>query len=395
MHTPPRVLVVDDTAANRLILNDFLIALEHAPVLAENGKEALSIIKEDPPDLILLDIMMPEMDGHETLEELKKQEHLSQIPVIMITAIDDISSAVQCIEKGADDYLTKPFNPIMLKARISALLEKKRLRDTQQDNFRKLDASYKALEKAEQARDMLSKMIVHDLNNHLAVIIPFAEICLEETNVQDPSSSPPITQGLECISRAAKDMRLLVQGILESSKLESGEMPVKLEEIEVFPIVKRLCEQFRAQARSSDLELTLSCDNQQVQLIADAALLPRVLQNLLSNAMKHTGKEAHINLSIKQEGAQVVLQVADNGAGISPKYIDRIFDKYYQIKREKGEKKYGAGLGLSFCKMAMDAQQGQIRVESEEGQGAVFSISLPSTTSLCSENKQDHGNKKG
>ena len=134
MKTPSNILIVDDIEKNRNLLSDMILTLGHTPVLAENGLSALTQTKEQPPDLILLDILMPEMDGYEVLNRIKSSITLRSIPVIMITAVDDMKNAVQCIEKGADDYLIKPFNPTLLKARIGACLEKKQLRD-QEENY--------------------------------------------------------------------------------------------------------------------------------------------------------------------------------------------------------------------------------------------------------------------
>ncbi|MGR3310719.1 MAG: response regulator [Candidatus Brocadiales bacterium] len=133
MTNPARILIVDDNEANRTVLNDLVIALGHISVLAENGLSALGQMEKQPADLVLLDILMPEMDGYEVLNRIKGDNDLRYIPVIMISAVDEIESVVQCIEKGADDYLTKPFNPTLLKARIGACLEKKRLQDVERE----------------------------------------------------------------------------------------------------------------------------------------------------------------------------------------------------------------------------------------------------------------------
>ncbi len=129
MNDPARILIVDDNEINRSVLNDLITTLGHTPILAENGLLALASMEEQASDIVLLDILMPEMDGYETLEHLKSNNDYRHIPVIMISALDDMDGIVRCIEKGADDYLTKPFNPILLKARIGACLEKKRLLD--------------------------------------------------------------------------------------------------------------------------------------------------------------------------------------------------------------------------------------------------------------------------
>ena len=145
------VLVVDDNEVNRDLLARRLQRQGHAVTVAEDGVQALQLMRSEPFDLVLLDIMMPLMNGYQVLENLKADENLRHIPVIMISAVDDIDSIVRCIELGAEDYLSKPFNPVLLKARISACLEKKRLRDQEQTYLREL-----ALEKEKSERLLLN-----------------------------------------------------------------------------------------------------------------------------------------------------------------------------------------------------------------------------------------------
>ena len=139
MTNPARILIVDDKEANRNILNERVNALGHISILAENGLSALAQIRKQPPDLVLLDILMPGMDGYEVLCHLKDNTSLRHIPVIVISAVDDMENIVRCIEKGADDYLTKPFNPTLLKARIGSCLEKKRLHDQEEQYLHRVE----------------------------------------------------------------------------------------------------------------------------------------------------------------------------------------------------------------------------------------------------------------
>jgi len=170
MVKPANILIVDDTEVNRNVLHDLILTLGHTPILAENGLSALARIRKHPPDLVLLDILMPEMDGYEVLNHMKDDNSLRHIPVIMISALDEMESVVRCIEKGADDYLTKPFNPTLLKARISACLEKKDLRDKEEDYRRQIEDYNLNLEErvqkqvqeiisAQRARENLSRYL--------------------------------------------------------------------------------------------------------------------------------------------------------------------------------------------------------------------------------------------
>lgn len=139
MNNSAKILIVDDSNTNRTVLHQMIKTLGYSTILADNGLSALSKTKKQVPDLVLLDILMPGMDGYEVLNRIKKDSSQRNIPVIVISAIDDVKSVAQCIEKGAEDYLVKPFNPTLLKARIGSCLEKKRLQDQEEDFYKKIE----------------------------------------------------------------------------------------------------------------------------------------------------------------------------------------------------------------------------------------------------------------
>ena len=160
-----RILIVDDNAVNRAVLKDLLISIGHTPLLEENGLAALEQIRREPPELVLLDILMPKMDGYAVLEQMMAAETLRHIPVIMITAIDEIQSVVRCIEAGADDYLIKPFNPALLNARIHAGLEKNRLRRQEQRLQQELSNQAQELIRAQ-----LAGVVLHNIGNAITPV---------------------------------------------------------------------------------------------------------------------------------------------------------------------------------------------------------------------------------
>ncbi|MDM8515453.1 response regulator [Desulfobacterales bacterium HSG16] len=174
------ILIVDDNKVNREVLKDLTFTIEHTPVLAENGALAIARIKKEHPDIVLLDILMPVMDGYEVLDHMKGDTDLRHIPIIMISAVDEMDSVVQCIEKGADDYLIKPFNPILLKARISACLEKKRLRDKEEEYRHQIEEynqnlseAYENLQQEYEARILAEKKLKKIRRSVFAFIFVF------------------------------------------------------------------------------------------------------------------------------------------------------------------------------------------------------------------------------
>ncbi len=375
MTGPGNVLIVDDDEVNRALLNDLIVALGHNPVLAENGMEALASMEKHPPDLVLLDIIMPGMDGYEVLDRLKSDDDLHNIPVIMISALDEMKSVVRCIEKGADDYLVKPFNPTLLRARIGAALEKKHLHDREQRLHAELKENYEALQKAEQARYSLSRMIVHDLNNPLTAVLGFAELLLAKSD-QDSLDREFFSNGLQHIYSAAKEISSLIKGILDVSKLEAGQMPVSMATLNASELIKALSKQFAPEAEKRGVRLSFESESDAIMARADKELQSRVMENLLTNVLKNSAGATEVALSVKRDGGSVLFCVADDGPGIPAKYRDKIFGKFFQVETAAKGQKYGVGLGLTFCKMAVEAQGGSIWVESEEGRGATFTVRL-------------------
>ncbi|MDP8208603.1 MAG: hybrid sensor histidine kinase/response regulator [Candidatus Electryonea clarkiae] len=375
MDAQPLILIVDDQENNRELLYDMLNVYDYKQLLATNGQEALDIMEEQIPDIVLLDILMPVMDGYEVLNIIRANDKFRHIPVIMISAIDDIESIVNCLEKGADDYLTKPFNSDLLKARITGSLEKKRLHDLEQKHQEDLIQSYEDLQKAERARDALTHMIIHDMNSPLTIMLGFAEL-LEAVIYEDSAGKELLLKYVSRISDSANDLSALVNTILDVSKLESGEMSVSLAKLDVIPFFQKHLEQFNSQARKKGIQLNFEADKEQLFLNADEALLSRVLDNLISNAIKYTHKESSVIGSVKYDDNQIILAVQDTGPGIPEEYREKVFDKFFQVEARATGKKYGVGLGLTFCKMAVEAQNGKIWVESTDGEGSCLNLAF-------------------
>ena len=372
---PSTVLIVDDMEINRSLLQDYVTTLGHTSILAENGREALSKVRQFNPDMVLLDITMPVMDGYAVLESLKADPETQDLPVIVISGIDELDSVVRCIEMGAYDYLIKPFNPTLLKARLTTGLREKRRKDHEKQLYTDLVESYEALWRSEKTRDSLAHMIVHDLNNPLTVIMGRIQL-LQMLTLNGAPDREQLLKGLQVAVTASSEMASLIRSILDVSKLEAGQMPVELRDLNATDLAAHVYEQMSIHAEQAHSELSFQSESDGIFVSADQELLSRILQNLLHNALKYAGDGAQVRLWVNKNERQVTFSVSDNGPGIPESYRPRIFDKYFQI--EAGSKgKLGVGLGLAFCKMAAEAQGGEIRVEvGEEGKGARFIVTL-------------------
>ncbi len=373
MKDKARILIVDDNEMNRDVLEGLIEALGHTSVLAKSGREALELISLGPePDLILLDILMPEMDGYEVLQCIKKDTHLRSIPVIMISVVNEMESVVKFIEAGADDYLIKPFNAILLKARINACLEKKYHYDQEQKFNYWLAESYQKLQKAEETRDSLFHMIIHDMNNPLTIVLGELDnlkLCPEKYGV-DKRCTPILNN----IDTAARQIHSLVKCILDISEMEQGGMAVSKATLNVVEIIHAMQQQFTEYVTGKNGRLLLHSPDTTILCHADKSLLTRILQNLLANAIKYGMSNANpeITLSVEQTDNKVQLYVQDNGQGIPEECTENIFNKFYQINHNEK----GLGLGLTFCKMAADSMGGTLTVENLATGGSSFCLAL-------------------
>jgi K+-sensing histidine kinase KdpD len=373
MKDQSNILIIDDNEMNRDVTEGLIDALGYTAILAKNGKEALKLISLGPqPDLILLDILMPEMNGYEVLLFLKKDKNLRSIPVIMISVVDEMESVVKCIEAGAEDYLTKPFNAILLKARINACLEKKRLYDQEQKFNYWLAESYQKLQKAEETRDSLFQMIIHDMNNPLTVVLGGLDnlkFCPQKYVVDEHCASI-----LKDIDIAARQIHSLVKCILDLSEMEQGGIVVSKTTMNAVEVIHDLQQQFEKEVSKKNGCLSFDPPKATILCHADKSLLTRILQNLLINAIKYgmTNTTPEITISIEQTLDKVRLCVQDNGRGIPEECMEHIFTKFYQI--DKTQK--GLGLGLTFCKMAAEVMGGTLTVENLPTGGSSFCLTM-------------------
>lgn len=371
--TNASILIVDDSETNRTLLFRHLAPRGYAVALARDGSECLEKVMAESFDLILLDLILPGMDGFEVLRRLK-QEDLRHIPVIMISALDELDSVARCIEMGAEDYLLKPFEPVLLHARISASLEKKRLRDQEINFLRQLEENYRRLQESERLRDDLTDMLVHDLRTPLTSLLTGLQTLEAVTDL--PETEKEI---LALSINGGQTLLGIVNDILTISKMEAGPVPLQYGEIAPKDLAQHAVQQIQAlaQDRSITLEQRIAPDLPVLQ--ADEEKLRRVLVNLLGNAVKFTPLNGSIVLSVRpaEEEGMLLFSVRDTGEGIPKEAFQRIFEKFGQVEGRKFGRKMSSGIGLTFCKMAVEAHGGRIWVESELGQGSDFQFTMP------------------
>ena len=273
---PATVLVVDDNRDNIELADAYLRANGYGVRSASNGQQALEQVEKEPPDLVLLDIMMPVMNGYEVCRRLKGNERTRFIPVVMITALKDIDDKIKGIEVGADDFLTKPFNKQELLTRVRSLLKIKRLHDD-------LEKSYLDLRELQRTKENLMQMIVHDLKNPLAGIMANLEIVAMERRLE----------ARECLEAAQRSCALLfnmIQDLLDVSRSEEGKLTLSPEALEINEIIHPNIQVVETLAKLEGKSVTASIPDETPRIVGDRDLLSRVVANLLNNAVKHTGR---------------------------------------------------------------------------------------------------------
>jgi signal transduction histidine kinase len=358
---PPNILVVDDTPANLHLLSGMLKDRGCKVRPVSSGQEALQAARRIPPDLILLDINMPEMNGYEVCRRLKADPELKDIPVLFISALSETADKVKAFGAGGVDYVIKPFQFAEVDARVQTHLELRRQK-------RALQESYERLKELERLRDSLTHMIVHDMRSPLSAILG----SLELLKAFMPAEPPELARMLHAARGSAAMLNEMVTQLLDISRLEAGKMPLHKTECDLAKIARDLIASLAPSTAGRQLRLSAP---EPVTSLCDADIVRRVIGNLLGNALKFSPKEGEIGISVAREKTALRVAVKDNGSGIPSQYHQRIFEKFFQA--ESKEKKLGTGLGLTFCKLAVEAHGGRIGLDSQAGQGCTFWFTLP------------------
>ncbi len=365
----PTLLVVDDTEDNLDLLE---FALKRKPVKmlrATSGKECLTIAKEEQPNIILLDILMPEMDGFETLKRLRAHPSTNRIPVIFLTAQKkDPLSIEKGLELGADEYLTKPIDTEELLVRTRVLLRMKQ-----------------AEEELERTKADFMAMLVHDLRSPLSGIKAVLDF-ISELSVGAPFNAEHFE--LLTSAKASADKTLaLINDLLDLSKYEAGNISLEIESLPLRLVVDTVVTQMTPQYRKKNVALSIECAPGLPDANIDPAKTGQVLMNLLSNALKFTESggtvtvraESHTQLSeaTNEVRKTILVSVSDTGIGIKPEERVLVFERYKQASSAKAAKQKGTGLGLAICKLIVEAHGGAITVDGEPGKGTTFRFTVP------------------
>lgn len=355
---PARVLIVDDMPTAREMLGALLSVEGHNLLYATSGGELLDNLEEFNPDVILLDVMMPGLDGFEVCRQIRADERWQHLPIILITALDSRQDLVDGLDAGADDFLHKPVNGIELRARVRSMLRIKR--------------QFDALEDALQLREDLANMIVHDMRTPLTAIVGFTELLRYGViSVNDKDD-------IEALFRQVMRLNALVNDILVQIKMEQGRLVLNRQPADIAELARLVEENHLPIAQSRELQLVVELPENPPAVSVDANLYQRMLDNLVANALKYAPPETTVLVRVTfpdEAGCTLRVQVADEGPGILPEDRQRIFNKY-EIATLRHRTDTSVGLGLAFCKLVIDAHGGRIFVEDNSPTGSIFTAEI-------------------
>ena len=372
----PLILVADDVPANVAALEEQLTTLGYRVIAASDGPAALALCREFLPDLCILDVSMPPGSlecsardtGFEVCLRLKRDARTARIPVIFVTALNDMSDRVKAIEAGGDDFLTKPHNRQVLSARVRSLLRLKFATEALEDSYRKL-------RELEKVRDDLMKMIVHDLKTPLAGVLASLEMVLDHDYGPITDSQRGVLGDAEA---KGEELLALIEDLLEVARMEDTTLALDRRPLAPGALLAEIVHEWDTRFRQTGAVVNAHATEDAPVFHADAVLLKRVFGNLIENALTHGGDHVELSLTAQREAAGGVLfTVADNGPGIPAEYHELIFRKFERVKQPEVPRVRSSGLGLAFCKLAVEAHGGRIWVQSSEGRGSQFHIVLP------------------
>ena len=361
-----KILIVDDVVSNVLLLKILLTNEKFQVCTANNGRMCIEMAKKEHPDLILLDVMMPDINGFDTAVVLKKDEETKDIPIIFLTALNTPQDLVHGFQVGANDFLTKPFNKEELVMRVTqqiSLVAAKRI-------IEKQNAELKA---TLSNRDKMYSVIAHDLRSPMASIRMVLNLVVQSASAE--TVGPELYMLLDQANRESEEVHDLLDNLLKWTKSQTGRLNVVLQELDLNDIVPGVVEIFDVIAQTKHITLELKKTDAPLKVTADNDMLKTVLRNFMSNAVKFSPENSTIQILMANEGDFARVSVKDQGVGIAADRLGSIFHKGETTYGTGGEE--GSGLGLQLCQDFARKNGGDCYVESVEGEGSTFSFTVP------------------
>ncbi|NOQ35134.1 MAG: response regulator [Methylococcaceae bacterium] len=360
------ILIVDDVKDNILVLGQIL-QQEYKLIFATNGQSALTIAEQQQPQIILLDVVMPDMDGYEVCARLKASELTEKIPVIFVTAKDEEDDELRGLEFGAVDYITKPLRPKIVKLRVSAHLNSYQCKQKEKELV-KAKMQAEAFSKAKS--EFLSRMS-HELRTPMNAVLGFAQLLEMDDLTEDQKDS------VSEILNAGEHLLELINDVLELSKIESGKLELTPIALDLNEVIENCISLTKHAAAKYNITINNQMDCDAYKLFADSLRLKQVILNLLSNAVKYNRNGGSVILSCEPLADDYIrVNITDTGYGLTVEQVKRLFNSFERLGI-KGNEIEGAGIGLCITKQLVETMGGRLEVSSQVDEGSCFSFILP------------------
>lgn len=418
-----KILIVEDSKTQMIQLQSLLESEKFIVNTAENGKEALAVLDETIPDVIISDIIMPEMDGYEFCKNLKAKREWNDIPVILLTSLTDPQDVIKGLNVGADNFIPKPFSKDFLLSRIDYLLINKKMRSGSASNMgmeiffggqrhlitsermqimdlllstyenavnknnelietnheltkvkEDLEKKNIQLEKTNEEKNRFIGMAAHDIRNPLGAIFNFADLLKDELGGSVNESQLEL---FDYIKISADSLLKLVNELLDVSKIEAGKLELRNTLEDVVKFVKKNIYKNKYLAEKKGIKITEIYETSSILAKFDLARMDQVINNLISNAIKYSNPDTSIIIKIEKEGSNVRFLVQDHGVGIREEEMDKLFKPFSKTSSTTTAGESSTGLGLFTCKKIIEAHSGEIGAHSEVGKGSTFYFTLP------------------
>jgi two-component system, sensor histidine kinase and response regulator len=366
-----KILIIEDLQSNIRLVERTLQKYNYQILKAISGEEGIEVAKNENPDLILLDIMMPGgLNGYEVCKKLKQIELTKDIPILMLTAKGNSSDVVEGLNVGAQDYITKPFTPEILRARIRTALKIKLLNDSQKKQN-------KELAKLNLIKENFISMASHDIKNNLTGIIGHCYLLLLDKKNE---LNPMTVKSIQMIKTRSEKISNLVSNLLDLAKIESGNLLLNYSKVKLNDYLQRYFDEISVLYQNEDVDFKIELCSENYEIEFDEEKIDEILTNLITNAIKYTKDKGTITLKNElYKENKIKISVIDSGIGLDDKDKEIIFEKFTQLKKQESLKRTfkSSGLGLSIVKSIVEAHGGIVGVNSQLGKGSEFYFIIP------------------
>lgn len=367
------ILIVDDTPANLRLLSHVLSKNGYNFLEASNGKEAVQIAKEHEPDLILLDIMMPDMNGYEVIKEIKSDKLIQDVPIIFLSSLTDTDDKVEGFKSGGVDYITKPFQKEETLARINTHLKIRFLQKQLNERIKVLRQREIELSRLNQKKDDLVRMVSHDIKNPLTGIIGLVKLMRES----DKISAEEQIQMLSVVEESGSNLLNMVREVLDRESKKTEPETLDYSTVQVSELLERVISMNKAKSVVKEISLTFKVQPNKLQAVIDENKVEIAVNNLVANALKFTPSKGKIRVKASLNDDHLLFEVIDTGIGIPKKMQSDLFKDTMKTSRKGTSGEVGTGLGLDIVQLYVELHGGEIWVESELDKGTKFFIKIP------------------